>query len=102
MTIMIDELVDLLGALRSRSTRRSRCWAENHQQLPVGVREAAEIMAAIESTGGARAAVDCPDARRRRALRGLRVSGAVDAAARGAWAASQQVWLRPDIETVGA
>ena len=56
------ELVRLLGALRSRSTQSSRCWAENHQELLVGVREAAEIMAAIESTGGARAAMDVPDA----------------------------------------
>ena len=44
---------ELLAALRSRSTRRPRHEAENHQVLTAGVREAAEILVAIESTGGA-------------------------------------------------
>ena len=43
----------VLPALRSRSTRRPRHEAENHQVLTAGVREAAEILVAIESTGGA-------------------------------------------------
>ena len=54
-------MIDLLGALCARSTRRSRSKPENHRELPVGVREAVEILAAIESTGGARAALDGPD-----------------------------------------
>ena len=57
---MIGELVDLLGALCTRSTRRPLSKAENHQELPAGVREAAEILAAIESIGDARAAVNGP------------------------------------------
>mmetsp|Transcript_53302 Transcript_53302/g.147255 ORF Transcript_53302/g.147255 Transcript_53302/m.147255 type:complete len:96 (+) Transcript_53302:243-530(+) len=60
MTIMIGTLVGLHGALCSRSTRSRRYEAENHQELPAGVREAAEILLAIVSTGGARAAVDDP------------------------------------------
>ena len=60
MTIIIGTLVGLHGALCSRSTRSRRYEAENHQELPAGVREAAEILLAIVSTGGARAAVDGP------------------------------------------
>jgi len=60
MTIMIGAFVGLHGAPCSRSTRSRRSEAENHQELPAGVREAAEILLAIVSTGGARAAVDAP------------------------------------------
>ena len=60
MTIMVGALVVLHGALCSRWTRSRRDEAENHQELPAGVREAAEILLAIVSTGGARAAVDGP------------------------------------------
>ena len=41
MIIMIGALVGLLGALCSRSTQSRRYEAENHQELPAGVREAA-------------------------------------------------------------
>ena len=60
MTIMIGAFVGLHGVLCSRSTRSRRSEAENHQELQAGVREAAEILLAIVSTGGARAAVDGP------------------------------------------
>ena len=60
MTIMIGAFVGLHGALCSRSTRSRRSEAENHQELPACVQEAAEILLAIVSTGGARAAVDGP------------------------------------------
>ena len=102
MTIMIGELVELLGAPRSRSTWRPRHQAENHQELPAASREAAEILAAIESTGGARAAVDVVRADRCRALRAHVESGAVGAALSGAWAASRPVVVCPASEVVGA
>ena len=102
MTIMITELVHLLGALRSRSTRSSRCWAENHQELPVGVREAAEIMAAIESMGGARAAVDGPDAPPPCASSAPRVWGCGCCRPRCLGCLAAGLVLRPDIEAVGA
>ena len=60
MTIMIGAFVGLHGVLCSRSTRSRRSEAENHQELQAGVREAAEILLAIVSTGGAQAAVDGP------------------------------------------
>ena len=39
---MIGELMHLLGVLRSRSTRISCSKADNHQELPAIIREAAE------------------------------------------------------------
>jgi len=60
VTIMIGAFLGLHGALCSRSTRSRRSEAENYQELPAGVREAAEILLAIVSTGGARAAVCGP------------------------------------------
>ena len=58
---MIGELLGLLGALRSRSTRRRRSQVENHHEQLAGIREAVEIMVAIESTGSARAAPHGPN-----------------------------------------
>ena len=75
MAVTIGELVDLLGALCSRSTRRPLSKAENYQGQPAGVREAAEILVAIESTGGARAAVDGPGGPLLCALSARRVRG---------------------------
>lgn len=52
-TIMIGQLIELLSELRSRSTRSRRSEADNHQELPAAVREAADILVAIASTSGA-------------------------------------------------
>jgi hypothetical protein len=50
---MIGQLIELLSALRSRSTRSRRSEADNHLELPAAVREAADILVAIASTSGA-------------------------------------------------
>ena len=57
---MISELIVLLRALRSRSTRSGQLEAENHQEQSTGVREAAENLLEIESTISARAAPEYP------------------------------------------
>ena len=59
-----------------RTERLSRrAEADNHQELPAGVREAAEILSAIESTGDARAAMDGPGGPLPSALSARRVRG---------------------------
>ena len=59
--------------------------AGNHRELPAGVREAAEILVAIESTGHARAALDGLGAPRQCALSAGRATGAVATAGCGAF-----------------
>ena len=60
-TFTIGEIIHLLGALRSRSTRSRRCWAENHQELPAAVREALKIWLFLVSTSGAHATPEGPN-----------------------------------------
>jgi hypothetical protein len=61
---MIGKLVELVGALCSRSTWRSFSKAEIRQELLAIVRAAAETLLAIESTERAQAALDGPGAPR--------------------------------------
>jgi hypothetical protein len=59
---MIGKLVELVGALCSRSTWRSFSKAEIRHELLAIVRAAAETLLAIESTERAQAALDGPGA----------------------------------------
>jgi hypothetical protein len=76
---MIGKLVELVGALCSRSTWRSFSKAEIRQELLAIVRAAAETLLAIESTERAQAALDGPGAPMAYTLRVLGAPGAVAA-----------------------
>ena len=101
MTIMIGAFVGLHGALCSRSTRSRRSEAENHQELPAGVRVAAEILLAIVSTVRARAALDGLGASQQFALNDRRARGSGRSRARCCCVPRCVVGLRTHFKAIG-